>query len=110
VDDLPLNAVKAVRDRLGGTVNDVVLSTITAALRAYLERAGLNPDRIELRAMLPVNVRRSDEHLKLGNRVSMLVRPSRSASSTPRALAPVRAATAHLKERGQAARFTRVLD
>src|SRR2546430_8369650 len=26
---------------LGGTVNDVVLSTISAALRTYLERAGL---------------------------------------------------------------------
>src|SRR5438552_14824793 len=32
-----LNEVKAVKDRLGGTVNDVVLSTISAALRTYLE-------------------------------------------------------------------------
>src|SRR3989442_191658 len=107
----PLNAVKAVKDRLGGTVNDVVLSTISAALRAYLERAGLNPDRIELRAMLPVNVRRSDEHLKLGNRVSMLVAPLPVRIFDPlERLRQVRAATAHLKERGQAARFTRVLD
>jgi hypothetical protein len=30
---------------------------------------------MELRAMLPVNVRRADEHLQLGNRVSMLVAP-----------------------------------
>ena len=107
----PLNAVKAVKDRLGGTLNDVVLSTISAALRAYLERAGLNPDRIELRAMLPVNVRRSDEHLKLGNRVSMLVAPLPVHIFDPlERLRQVRAATAHLKERGQAARFTRVLD
>ena len=106
-----LNEVKAVKDRLGGTVNDVVLSTISAALRTYLERAGLNPDRIELRAMLPVNVRRSDEHLKLGNRVSMLVAPLPVRIFDPlERLRQVRAATAHLKERGQAARFTRVLD
>src|SRR5881396_3120822 len=106
-----LNEVKAVKDRLGGTVNDVVLSTISAALRAYLERAGQNPDRIELRAMLPVNVRRSDEHLKLGNRVSMLVAPLPVRIFDPlERLRQVRAATAHLKERGQAARFTRVLD
>ncbi|HTD26445.1 MAG TPA: wax ester/triacylglycerol synthase family O-acyltransferase [Candidatus Elarobacter sp.] len=106
-----LNEVKAVKDRLGGTVNDVVLSTISAALRTYLERAGLNPDRIELRAMLPVNVRRSDEHLKLGNRVSMLVAPLPVRIFDPlERLRQVRAATAHLKERGQAARFTRALD
>src|SRR3989442_19748 len=105
------SGVKAVKDRLGGTVNDVVLSTISAALRAYLERAGLNPGRIELRAMLPVNVRRSDEHLKLGNRVSMLVAPLPVHIFDPlERLRQVRAATAHLKERGQAARFTRVLD
>ena len=48
---LPLNDVKAIKNRLGGTVNDVVLATITGALRLYLEDRGLNPDRIELRAM-----------------------------------------------------------
>src|SRR4029077_12684305 len=70
-----------------------------------------NPDRIELRAMLPVNVRRSDEHLKLGNRVSMLVAPLPVRIFDPlERLRQVRAATAHLKERGQAARFTRMLD
>src|SRR5206468_1925611 len=63
------------------------------------------------RAMLPVNVRRSDEHLKLGNRVSMLVVPLPVRIFDPlERLRQVRAATAHLKERGQAARFTRVLD
>ncbi len=106
-----LNEVKAVKDRLGGTVNDVVLSTISAALRAYLERAGLNPDRIELRAMLPVNVRRPDEHLQLGNRVSMLIVPLPARIFDPlERFRQVRAATGHLKERGQAARVTRALD
>src|SRR2546428_5692423 len=61
--------------------------------------------------MLPVNVRRSDEHLKLGNRVSMLVAPLPVHIFDPlERFRQVRAATAHLKERGQAARFTRVLD
>ena len=46
-----LNEVKAVKNRLGGTVNDVVLATISAALRGYLEKRGLKPDRMELRAM-----------------------------------------------------------
>jgi diacylglycerol O-acyltransferase len=106
-----LNEVKAVKNRLGGTVNDVVLATISAALRTYLERAGLNPDRIDLRAMLPVNVRRPEEHLHLGNRVSMLVAPLPVRIFDPlERFRQVRAATATLKERGQAARLTRALD
>jgi diacylglycerol O-acyltransferase / wax synthase len=106
-----LNETKAIKNRLGGTVNDVVLATISAALRAYLERCGLKPDRMELRAMLPVNVRRTDEHLQLGNRVSMLVAPLPVGIFDPlERLRQVRTATAQLKERGQAGRMTRMLD
>jgi diacylglycerol O-acyltransferase / wax synthase len=106
-----LNEVKAVKNRLGGTVNDVVLATISAALRGYLERRGLKPDRMELRAMLPVNVRRPDEHLALGNRVSMLVAPLPVGIFDPlERLRQVRTATAQLKERGQASRMTRMVE
>jgi WS/DGAT/MGAT family acyltransferase len=106
-----LNETKAVKNRLGGTVNDVVLATISAALRGYLERRGLRPDRIELRAMLPVNVRRPDEHLRLGNRVSMLVAPLPVGIFDPlERLRQVRAATAQLKEQGQAAQMSRMVE
>ena len=106
-----LNETKAIKNRLGGTVNDVVLATISAALRGYLEHRGLKPDRMELRAMLPVNVRRADEHLQLGNRVSMLVAPLPVGIFDPlERLRQVRTATAQLKERGQANRMTRMLD
>jgi WS/DGAT/MGAT family acyltransferase len=108
---ISLAEVKAVKNRLGGTVNDVVLTGISAALRRYLEDKGLNPDRLELRAMLPVNVRRPDEHLELGNRVSMLVAPLPVGIFDPlERMRQVRAATAQLKERGQAARMTRALE
>jgi diacylglycerol O-acyltransferase len=107
----PLNEVKAIKDRLGGTVNDVVLATISAALRRYLEAGGVNPDRMELRAMLPVNVRRPDEHLKLGNRVSMLVAPIPVGIFDPlERLRQIRTATAQLKERGQAGRLAQALE
>lgn len=106
-----LNDLKATKNRLGGTVNDVVLATISSALRRYLEAHGQNPDRMELRAMLPVNVRRPDEHLALGNRVSMLVAPLPVGIYDPlERLRQVRTATAQLKERGQASRMTRVMD
>ena len=108
---LSLGEVKAVKDRLGGTVNDVVLATISAALRAYLEGRGVNPERMELRAMVPVNVRAANEHLKLGNRVSMMVAPLPVGIFDPRErLRQVRNGMALLKERGQAARVTRMVD
>ncbi|HLY38563.1 MAG TPA: wax ester/triacylglycerol synthase family O-acyltransferase [Candidatus Binatia bacterium] len=106
-----LNEVKAVKNRLGGTVNDVVLATISSGLRGYLERRGLNPDRMELRAMLPVNVRRPEEHLRLGNRVSMMVAPLPVGIFDPlERFRQVRAATGQLKERGQAAHMTRLVE
>jgi len=106
-----LNEVKAVKNRLGGTVNDVVLATITAALRRYLEAHGVRPERTELVAALPVNVRRPDERLALGNRVSALVAPLPVGIFDPlERLRQVRDATAQLKERRQAAHVTRLLD
>jgi len=106
-----LNEVKAVKNRLGGTVNDVVLATISSGLRGYLERRGFSADRMELRAMLPVNVRRPEEHLQLGNRVSMMVAPLPVGIFDPlERFRQVRAATGQLKERNQAAQMTRLVE
>jgi WS/DGAT/MGAT family acyltransferase len=68
-----LNEVKAVRSRLGGTVNDVVLSVVAAALRQFLRTRGVQTRRLELQAMVPVNVRAAHEQRTLGNRVSMMI-------------------------------------
>ena len=108
---LSLNEAKAIKNRLGGTVNDVVLTTISAALRAYLEDHGWNPERTELRAMCPVNVRAAHEHLKLGNRVSMMVAPLPVGIFDPRErYRQVRAAMAQLKAAGQSARMARMVE
>jgi WS/DGAT/MGAT family acyltransferase len=68
-----LGAVKEVKSRLGGTVNDVVLAVVSGAIREFLLRRGLDVDALDFRAMLPVNVRRPDQHGKLGNRVAFLM-------------------------------------
>jgi len=106
-----LNEVKAIKNRLGGTVNDVVLTTIAAALRGYLAERGTSTDRLELRAMVPVNVRTPAEKGRLGNRVSMMVAPLPVGIYDPlERLRQVRTAMAQLKEGGQAERMTRLLD
>src|SRR5262245_45658244 len=108
---LSLNEVKAIKNRLGGTVNDVVLTVITSALRAYLEGHGVRPDRIQLRAMVPVNVRSKPDHLRLGNRIAMMVAPLPVGIYEPHErLRQVQAAMAQLKEGGESARMTRMID
>src|SRR5262245_15852888 len=106
-----LNEVKAVKNRLGGTVNDVILATITGALRRYLEDRGWNPDRAELRAMCPVNVRTKDEHLKLGNRVSAMMAPLPVGILDPlERLRQVRTAMEQVKGSGESARMMRLME
>jgi diacylglycerol O-acyltransferase len=66
---------KAIKDALGGTVNDVVLAVVTGALRSLLLRRGREPAGVELKAMVPISVRADDERGALGNRVSAMYAP-----------------------------------
>lgn len=61
---------KAVKNALGGTVNDVVLTVVSGALRAHLVRHGRDPEGLELKALVPISVRTESERGALGNRVS----------------------------------------
>ena len=68
-----LDDVRAIKDALGGTVNDVVLAAVSAGLRDVLDGRGEQIPDQGLRAMVPMNVRRDDEHGDaLGNRISSL--------------------------------------
>lgn len=68
-----LPAMREVKARLGGTVNDVALATVAGAMRRFLERRGLATDGLDFRAMMPVSVRTRDQRGKLGNRVAFLI-------------------------------------
>lgn len=65
--------VKAIRERFGGTVNDVVLTAVSAGYRALLEARGEDPDHAVLRSGVPVSVRRDDGIGAADNRVSTLL-------------------------------------
>jgi WS/DGAT/MGAT family acyltransferase len=71
--NIDLEAVREVKNRLGGTVNDVVLATVSGAVRRFLKRRGENVQDLTFRSMVPVNVRRDGQHGALGNRVSFLM-------------------------------------
>jgi WS/DGAT/MGAT family acyltransferase len=94
---------KAVKNVLGGTLNDVVLATVSGALRRFFERRGVDPDTLDVRAMVPVSVRSSEEQNKLGNRVTEMIAPLPVNVADPVArLDAVRRTMAGLKESKQA--------
>jgi diacylglycerol O-acyltransferase / wax synthase len=70
-----LSDLKAIKDELGGTVNDVVLSIVAGGLGRHLRRRGRNTDGLELKAMVPVSVRADVERGALGNRVAAMMAP-----------------------------------
>lgn len=72
---LSLNEVRAIKSRLGGTVNDVVLSVICGGLRNYLLEARVSVDGVQLKVGVPVSVRSEGDRARLGNRVSMMIAP-----------------------------------
>jgi diacylglycerol O-acyltransferase len=70
-----LRELKAIKDELGGTVNDVVLATVAGGLGKHLRRRGQNTNGLELKAMVPVSVRGDLERGALGNRVTAMMAP-----------------------------------
>lgn len=66
---IPLDEVKAIRQALGGTVNDVLLAVVAGALRRYMQDRGDPVDAIAIRAVIPVNLRPPGREAELGNAV-----------------------------------------
>ena len=98
-----LDRFKAVKNALGGTINDVVLAVVTGALRAHLERRGRNPAGLELKAMVPVSVRTEDQRGALGNHVAAIYAPLPVGLADPlERFRAVNEALGHLKSSAQA--------
>jgi WS/DGAT/MGAT family acyltransferase len=70
-----LDDVKEVKNRLGATVNDVVLANVAGAVRSFLMQRSEDVSDLDFRAMVPVNIRTEDESGQLGNRVATVVAP-----------------------------------
>jgi diacylglycerol O-acyltransferase / wax synthase len=80
---LPLETVKAIKNELGVTVNDVVIALCASMLRTWLEQRDELPDD-PLVAMVPVSVRTEEETGTFGNRVSAMFVPIPTDEPDPR--------------------------
>jgi diacylglycerol O-acyltransferase len=101
---MSLNEIKRVKNRLGGTVNDVVLATVAGAMRRFLSHRKVNCKDLDFRVMAPVSMRTPDQHGGLGNRVSAWIVPMPLGEpQARRRFEAIRETTSRLKEAKQAA-------
>jgi diacylglycerol O-acyltransferase / wax synthase len=68
-----LGDIKQVKNELGGTVNDVILTAVAGGLGRYMRSRGHSTDGLELRAMVPVSVRTAEQRGALGNQVTAMM-------------------------------------
>jgi len=71
-DPLPLGEVKVIGKALRCSINDVLLATAAGALRDYMERKGDKTEGVELRAVVPVNLRPIEKAGDLGNQFGLV--------------------------------------
>ncbi len=98
--------VKAIKNSVGGTVNDVVLATVAGAVGRFLELRGISfkqQERMDFRAFCPVSVRPESDRGRLGNQVSgMICRLPIAERDAPRRVSAIAETTAHVKDTNQA--------
>jgi WS/DGAT/MGAT family acyltransferase len=72
IEGIPLAQVRAVAKSLGCSVNDVLLACAAGALRAYLAAHRDAVDDLEIRVVVPVNLRAAGEEDPLGNQFGLV--------------------------------------
>jgi diacylglycerol O-acyltransferase / wax synthase len=78
-----LRDFKAIKNELGGTVNDVVLTVVARSLRRHLLRRGEDVEGVELKAFVPVSVRADEKRGALGNEVAGVIAALPVSSADP---------------------------
>jgi diacylglycerol O-acyltransferase / wax synthase len=66
---------KAIKNTFEVTVNDVILTATSGALRRWLDDREVATDGMELKALVPVSIRTIDEEGELGNRLTAMRGP-----------------------------------
>lgn len=75
-DAVPIETLKRIGRATGSTINDVLMASLAGALRRYLiDRGDVLPDSLEVRGIVPVNLRRLEEAHLLGNQFGLVFLP-----------------------------------
>jgi diacylglycerol O-acyltransferase len=69
---MPLADVKAYSRSQNATINDVLLAGVTGALRRYMLSRKADVEGLNIRAVVPVNLRPESDIIKLGNKFGLV--------------------------------------
>ncbi len=69
---IPLSDIADIRQRLGGRVNDVMLTAVAGAVGRYLRARGEMRPGLTARWVVPVNLRPYQEEIQLGNEFAVI--------------------------------------
>ena len=70
-EPMPLDKIKTVGRAIDTTtLNDVLIATVTGALRRYLKKRNVRVNDLDLRVAVPVNIRKPGTEFELGNKFS----------------------------------------
>jgi diacylglycerol O-acyltransferase / wax synthase len=109
--EVPVADMKAIKNALGGTVNDVVLAAVAGALRRRLRRRHERVKGVSLRALMPVSTRDESQRMAFGNQVSVFFVDLPVGEKDPvRRLRAITRATGTLKTSQQAVAATALIN
>jgi len=69
---IDLDDIKGIGRLMGSTVNDILLAAVTGALRRYLESRGEMVEGLNIRTIVPVNLRPPEDLDLMGNRFGLV--------------------------------------
>jgi WS/DGAT/MGAT family acyltransferase len=98
-----LDDFKAIKNEVGGTVNDVVLAVVSGALGRWLRTRGVRTEGLALHALVPVSIRAQGAEADLGNQIAAMRGPLPVYATDPLdRLSIVKQSMADLKQSKQA--------
>ncbi len=72
-EPMPLERIKTIGRAISTTtLNDVLIATVTGAMRRYLSSRHVRVNELDLRVTVPVNIRKPGTEFELGNRFSLV--------------------------------------
>jgi WS/DGAT/MGAT family acyltransferase len=72
-DGIPVSDVKLIGKYFNATINDILVSMVTGALRRYLQQCNNLVGDLDIRVAMPINVRPLEAEIKLGNQFSLIL-------------------------------------
>jgi len=101
--DASLGEFRVLKNALGATINDLILTVVAGALGSYMRRHAFDTDELVLKALVPVSVREPSERGALGNRLAAMSAPLPVGIDDPvERLAVISKSMAGMKRSGRA--------